>query len=204
MRYIFLFFYILFLLKTEIISISAKENRDRLDDFENSILQEMNLLRMEPQKYLHILEKKKENSAKSFSDEKLAAIKEVISILKTVPPVQELSSSKGLVLAARDHAEDLGETKKIGHLGSDHSNPFQRMNRYGKWKRIAGENIVFGKKNSMDLVIKLLIDEENPGRLRRRNLLNTDYHFCGIACHPYKTDTYICVITYAGGYISRE
>ena len=46
--------------------------------------------------------------------------------------------------AARDHCNDIGPKGKISHVGSDGSQPWERIERYGEWGGEVAENISFG------------------------------------------------------------
>jgi uncharacterized protein YkwD len=107
-------------------------------------------------------------------------------------------------LGAKDHAKDLGSLGGSQHRGSDRSQPWERVNRYGTWQKVIGENICFGHDRARNIVISFIIDDGVPNRGHRKSIFNSDFRVIGVACgeHPnYKT---ICVITLAGGYIERE
>jgi uncharacterized protein YkwD len=50
-------------------------------------------------------------------------------------------SFRGLTLAAQDHVADQSRSGNLGHKGSDDSDSATRMERYGKWHGVCGENI---------------------------------------------------------------
>ena len=54
-----------------------------------------------------------------------------------------LLPSKGLTLAAKDHANTQSLTDKTGHTGTDGSDLFKRMKKYGSYST-AGKNISYG------------------------------------------------------------
>jgi len=56
-------------------------------------------------------------------------------------------------LACADHVLDSEENDLVGHTGSDGSDPFDRMNRYGTWGVTAGENIAYGSDTGLAVVM---------------------------------------------------
>ena len=79
------------------------------------------------------------------------------------------ANQPGLVLAARDHALDLGESGATGHAGRDGSRPAERVERYGEWGVSTGENIWFGSARAaaIDVVADLIVDDGVPSRGHR-------------------------------------
>jgi len=76
-------------------------------------------------------------------------------------------------VSARIHCAD---SEAVGATGSDGSSPFERMKRYGKYQRRAGENVQYGKSDPTEIVKKIY---ESAGR--RRNMFRTHYKEVGIA-----------------------
>jgi uncharacterized protein YkwD len=185
-----------------------------LSPLEKAVVHEINLARIAPKDYASFLDQfktyyhgkliKLPNETPIITQEGVGALVEGTRFLRSIKPVSPLSLSKGMSLGAKDHAKDLGALGGSQHKGSDKSQPWERVNRYGTWQKVIGENICFGHDRARNIVISFIIDDGVPHRGHRKSIFNPDFRVIGVACseHPnYKT---LCVITLAGGYIERE
>ena len=193
---------------------SGVDKADYLSLLEREVIHEINLARTAPKDYASFLERFKKyyhekliqlpNETPILTEEGVGALMEAIRFLRSAKSVPLLTLSKGMSLGAKDHAKDLGLSGDLHHRGSDKSQPRDRVNRYGAWQKVIGENISFGHDRARYIVMSLIIDDGVAHRGHRKNIFNPDFRVMGVACgeHPhYKT---VCVITFAGGYIERE
>ena len=133
--------------------------------------------------------------------EGVRALDEAIAVLRGSQPLGALAFSPGMSSGANDHATDLGSKGITGHYGSDGSDPFARINRYGKWHKSAGENISYGQATIAEWhLINLLVDDNVPDRGHRQALLEPTYSAMGAACHEHSGFRIVCVMDYASEY----
>jgi uncharacterized protein YkwD len=190
------------------------EEANYLSSSEKAVVHEINLARTAPKNYASFLEQFKKyyhekliklpNETPILTKEGVEALMEATRFLRSTKPVPLLNLSKGMSLGAKDHVKDLGLSGSSQHRGSDRSQPWDRVNRYGIWQKVIGENISLGHDRARNIVMSLIIDDGVPHRGHRKNIFNSDFRVIGVACgeHPnYKT---VCIITLAGGYIERE
>jgi uncharacterized protein YkwD len=138
-----------------------------------------------------------ETNINVVTNEGAEAVIDAIEWLKTLSPTAPLQEAKGLYHAARDHAVDLGGSGKTSHVGSNNSRMNERIERYGDWDHSLAENIAFDDANARDIVIGMLIDDGNKSRGQRRNMLNPEFKFFGVAVAKHAKHKWVTIINFA-------
>jgi len=186
-----------------------RRGRER-GDIESEVLREQNLARTDPHRYADYVEAwlpyyhgktrllPGEPSIRTIEGKE--GVRDAVEFLRAQTPLPPLKPSQGLALAARDHVEDAGRKGWMGHIGSDDSEPADRVSRYGKWYRRVGENITYGGSVARELVIRLIIDDGIPDRGHRANIFNPEFTLTGAAFGLHADYGTMCVITYAADY----
>ena len=192
----------------------AIEQVGYLSSFENAIVYEINMARTNPKGYASLLGKWKRyydgkllkipGETILITQEGVTAVNEAIGSMRSRNPVPKLNPSKGMSSGARDHVTDQGSSASSQHKGSDGSQPWDRVNRYGTWERSIGENIAYGSDKARNIVMFLIIDDGVSSRGHRKNIFNPDFRVIGVACGHHATYRTVCVITFAGGYKEKS
>jgi uncharacterized protein YkwD len=185
-----------------------------LSPLENAVVHELNMARTAPKDYASFLEQYKKYYDKKLlklpgqtpilTNEGVGAVVEAIRFLRSVKPLPPLNPSKGMSSGASDHVTDQGPSGSTQHKGSDESQAWDRVNRYGTWEKSIGENIAYGSDKARNIVMFLIIDDGVSSRGHRKNIFNPDFRVIGLACGHHATYRTVCVITFAGGYKEKS
>jgi uncharacterized protein YkwD len=181
-----------------------------LSRLEMEIVREHSLARSDPQRYASFLEDFRQHfqgdrlerpgEIPIITQEGKKAVDEAIRFLRRSDPLSPVTSSEGMSLGARDHVRDHGPRSGTGHVGSDGSQPWERVSRYGTWHGSMAENIAYGPSDGREVVMQLIIDDGVRDRGHRTNIFNPDLRVVGVACGEHGEYRTMCVITYAVAY----
>lgn len=195
----------------DIQSLDTGRQASFLSQLEKDVILEINLMRSNPSRYaeLYLTDFRKMFRGKKImvrgqtpliTYEGTKAVDECIQVLKKTPALPIFSPVEGLCRAARDHARDQAHSGRTGHDGSDGSTMTQRIERYGQWSGLCGENISYGYKDARRIVIQLLVDDGVPSRGHRESFLNPQFNLIGAACGKHAKFKYMCVVDMASFY----
>jgi uncharacterized protein YkwD len=181
---------------------------------DSAVWSEINALRANPGSYIKYLEELRANfngTTLNFADgtrlitnEGVVAVNDAISSLKSAKPVGSFKMSAGLVKAASEHLQDMIKNNFSGHKGSDGSWPPNRADRQGFWSGEVKENISYRTQSARDILLNMLLDDGNPKRDHRKNLLSSNLKFAGLAVGDGKTYGRLCVVVFANEFTEKR
>jgi len=185
-----------------------------LNQLEKNIIIELNKVRTNPSKYSELyIEPMRQyfngtlyqypNEIALRTKEGVSAVNECIRFLNSVTPIEALHPSEGLYKAAKNHMDDQSKTGQTGHTGSDGSSMSQRIDRYGKWEKIIGENIAYGPTDAQWIVTGLLVDDGVPSRGHRKNIFNPEFKVIGVSYGVHPKIRTVTVMDFAGGFVDN-
>lgn len=187
-----------------------------LDDDEKNLVLAHNLVRFDPQRFaqLYVSEYTTYFDNLEFrypglrnvllTQEGLAPLKELYYELLRTEPMGLLYPSKGLSSSAKLHMDYLVENNKLGHDGQ--GGLAARIERFGEWDHIIGENIAYGNFSAHDALLYMLIDDNVPDRSHRTIIIDPMFKLIGVAKgeHPSFSREYSYVINYAKGFKDHD
>jgi uncharacterized protein YkwD len=195
-------------------SSAAATTASYLSRLEMEIVREHNLARSDPERYASFLEDLRQyfqgdrlerpGEIPIITQEGKKPVDEAIRFLRRSDPLPPVTPSEGMSLGARDHVRDHGPRGGTGHTGSDGSQPWERVSRYGTWHGSMAENIAYGPNNGREVVMQLIIDDGVRDRGHRMNLFNPELRVVGVACGEHGEYRTMCVIAYAVAYTELE
>lgn len=156
------------------------------ETFNQEFINQFNAMRANPASFIPDV-KAYQRQVQSFTRDKKAlknAVAEITSILTKLKPLPILRVDSALTHAAKDHMLDGAKTGIVGHIGSDSSNPHQRVARYGTFSQLS-ESITYGNLSTSLMLAAFLVDEGTPSRGHRTALLGRAYTLIGVAFGPH-------------------
>ena len=89
-------------------------------------------------------------------------------------------------------------TGNFSGVGSDGSSYKQRIEKYCRWGGSIFQTIDFGeRKEAIEVIISWLVDDGNPKRTSRTNLLSVKQRYFAASFGPHKEADNCCVGVYA-------
>ena len=170
------------------------------------VFEELNECRTNPSKYSQKLAKtlkfyrgkvfERPGSEAIETEEGTANVQACISYMKSITAIAPLEHSPGLTLAAQLHADDIGPSGRMSHIGEDGSEPSDRIEKYCQWSGHLGENIDYGNSSPEDIVVSLLVDDGVLARGQRLNIMKKEHKYVGIGFSYHSEHEYVCVIVF--------
>jgi uncharacterized protein YkwD len=124
-----------------------------------------------------------------------AYLKKAQDDLNSTSKMGVLLPSDEVTKIAADYAEKSGKSGSKGHQGFEERYTKEVKKKYSGW---VGENCYYGLGNALKTVCTLIIDEGVGDSGHRKNILNANFKFAGIAIRSHKTAKSTCVISFLG------
>lgn len=183
-------------------------------DTAGKVIDEINVARTNPERYVEYLRSwrtryvghriKLSDNHYMLVQEDVRSVDEAIEFMKNRKPIGPLVRSKGLDKAASEMVSEQGRTGQTGHMSPDGLRVGERASHYGRWVRIIGEDIVYGIGDPRTIVLMWIIDDGVPKRDHRANIFDPEFKVAGAATGPHKRYRVMCVVDFAGGFVSKR
>lgn len=169
--------------------------RGEITPFAQQLLDELNLLRTQPARYAEFVEAKfsllnaqglyVHGGVQRRLTEGRAVVDETLRLLRAASPLPPLRMASCLSRAAEDHRADRGPKGLLGHIGSDGSTPWQRVQRYAAPVLQCGDYLSYTYEAPRDIVMQYLVDDGVPTRGHRTGILDPGQRSFGAAFGPH-------------------
>ena len=107
----------------------------------------------------------------------------------------------GLMLSCKDHVDDIGPKGMLTHKGSQGEGMVARITRYGRWVAMTGENLSFGQKTALDVMIQLIVDDGIADRGHRVAVFRPNHKMMGSYTGGHKSYGVMTCMNYAFNFI---
>ena len=163
--------------------LSNQLSYQQLSSEEKDVIYWINYVRKKPSVFYHEV---LASFLTQFPEIKSSYSRSLTADLLNSPSLPILIPSGKLNTVASKHATDLGSTgSRISHNSSRGTSFQERMNQEGLTNCIA-ENIYEGRKDALESVIFLLIDQGVPNLGHRKNILSKSNNLIGVSFHAIK------------------
>lgn len=190
--------------KVDFEALNTAKDAPNLSKEEIEMIQEVNFARAYPMVYADIAGAHMAKHSKRFGGlgkEELYATNELINYLREMKPVSILKHKDCLQEAAQKHSSDLLKRGHSGHIGSDGSNSWDRIQKTcGK----SGGNENISSSTNSDVrfaIVSLLVDSGISMRGHRHNMLNKKWNYIGVARVHGKMENELIMTTYVQNFV---
>jgi len=172
----------------ELDAANTAKNVDYLTVNERNVIFYLNLARINGKLFAQTYAQKYIDSTKW---KKNIYVTSLITTLKNQSYLKPLIPSKEVSDIAKKYAILMGKEGFTGHRDTD-----KRFSALKTGYKSRGENCDYGNKNSLAIVMNLLIDDGISSYGHRKNILDKEYNYIGVSIQPHKTYKYTCVMDF--------
>ena len=173
-------------------------------NFTEEVICQVNRVRTNPQAYAAYLENFRSCYAADGTfhapgrrtlrtREGVAALDQALHTLRHASPQAPITASDLLAGAGRELITAQQQSGSIGHGSA----PFERMQHYGVWQNMAGENVAYGAPTAEQVVYNLVVDDGERSRGHLKNILQPGFRVAGVSKGDHPIYGTICVIDFA-------
>ncbi len=184
-----------------------KVKADHAGNFTQEVIDQVNRVRTNPQAYAAYLERfRPYYSADGLfhapgrgtlrTHEGVAALEQAIRTLQRAGAQEPITASDLLAGAGRELINAQQRSGQIGHGSS----PFDRIQHYGVWNDMAGENVAYGAPTAEQVVYNLVVDDGERDRGHLKNILQPGFRVAGVSAGRHPIYGSICVIDFASDF----
>jgi len=188
----------------------SQNSKSPLSELDVAVIEEINLARGNPQKFVAYLEEYKKalkgnvlylpNRPGITMIEGAAAIDDAINELKKLSKFDALSTSNGLFRTANIQLTDLQEDSTLSHRGKDGSDLEKRLLKFGFAGLNTAENICYKESVAREVVMTMILDDGLKNRPHRKNIFSRKFKQVGVSCGLNKKNEAICVAVFADSF----
>ena len=186
---------------------APKAKAERSGNFTQEVISQVNRVRTNPQAYASYLEGFRAYYSEDGlfhapgrralrTHEGLSALEQAIRTLRRANPQEPITASDLLAGAGRELINAQQQSGQIGHGSS----PFDRIQHYGVWNDMAGENVAYGAPTAEQVVYNLVVDDGERSRGHLKNILQPGFRVAGVSQGSHPIYGSICVIDFASDF----
>lgn len=169
--------------------VKSSSSKISADEFELSIIAEINLMRSNPKAYAEKYIKPLINSQSS------GYWTSCVSDMSKLSSLSELYYDEGLYQVSKQHSTTQGKTGQTGHTRTNGKSWSDSVKEYVSFSYYA-ENISYGQDTPRDILIQLLVDDGVSSLGHRVNLLNGNFDRIGVSYDEHKIYRCMCVMNF--------
>lgn len=132
------------------------------------------------------------------------SLNEAIRFLEQAKPLPALIHSLSLSRVSQDLCADQAASGKVGGVTGKGLDLAKRATEHGIWKGKLGENLIYGARNSFDVIAQCIIDDGNSARSNRAKLFDPKYTVVGTYCAPHRQYGNVTSIVFSQDYTSAS
>ncbi len=186
---------------------AGERSNETSGNFTQEVINQVNRVRTNPQAYAAYLENFRPyySSDNMFrapgrrmlrTREGVTALEEAIRTLRRSSAQAPITVSDLLAGAGRELINAQQQSGQIGHGSS----PMDRMQHYGSWENMAGENVAYGAPTAEQVVYNLVVDDGERSRGHLKNILQPGFRVAGVSKGSHPIYGTICVIDFASDF----
>lgn len=181
------------------------------EEFRNKVIDEINFVRKDPQSYANKIRKyttyfkgkilKVPELTPIITSEGSKAFEEAAKVLDNLDSLNELKYSPGLTHTAHDALKEIQKFDDVDKMGDLNIDSF--ISKYGEVQGVFAQACDFGSPIPEMVVINLLVDDGDPNRGNRENIISPTFRLIGVSTGSHNVYNSCTVVMFAKHFYAK-